>query len=90
MIDESRIPQFRPGVKLRFDHVRGVWILLAPEKLFMPDDVAEEILRLIDANRTIGAIIDDLSIRFAAPRNLIARDVAGVLENLARRGALLL
>ena len=39
------VPSFRRGVKFRFDTVRDCWIILAPEKLFMPDEIAVEILR---------------------------------------------
>lgn len=87
MSDETRIPRFRRGVRFRFDEVRGGWILLAPERLFMPDPVATEILHLVDGSRTIGGIADDLAARFAAPRAVIVRDATGALEGLAARGA---
>jgi pyrroloquinoline quinone biosynthesis protein D len=87
MSDELRVPCFPRGSKFRFDDVRGAWVLLAPEKLFMPDAVAVEILHLVDGSRTIAAIADDLAGRFTAPRAVIARDVTNVLEGLAARGA---
>jgi pyrroloquinoline quinone biosynthesis protein D len=88
MIDELAIPCFRRGVKFRFDETRQRWLLLAPEKLFQPDDVAAEILKLIDGNRSIGTIVDDLAARFAAPREEIATDVIAAIDDLATRGAL--
>jgi pyrroloquinoline quinone biosynthesis protein D len=81
------VPRFKRGVKFRFDAVREAWVLLAPEKLFMPDEIAVEILKLIDGVRTLDAIIDDLAARFDAPRDLIATDVAAVLQDLSARGA---
>lgn len=90
MSDEAAIPRFRRGVKFRFDEVRQRWSLLAPEKLFQPDEIAAEILKLIDGERSTGAIIDDLAARFAAPRDLIASDVVTALDDLAARGALTL
>lgn len=87
MTDSAKIPSFRRGVKLHFDSVRDAWMLLAPEKLFMPDDIALEILRLVDGRRTISAIIDNLSARFDAPPEAIAGDVVAVLDDLAARGA---
>ena len=90
MSEEARIPRFRRGSRFRFDEVRGAWVLLAPEKLFMPDAVAAEILRLVDGSRTIGAIADDLAVRFAAPRDVILHDVTATLERLAARGAVAL
>jgi len=86
MSDDS-VPQFRRGVKFRFDAVRQAWVLLAPEKLFMPDEIAVEILKLVDGERSIGAIADDLAARFDAPRDLIAGDVLATLGDLSARGA---
>ncbi len=84
------IPAFRRGVKFRFDTVRGAWVLLAPEKLFMPDQIAVEILKLVDGARSIDAMVDDLAARFEAPRDVIAADVIAVLEDLVQRGAVTL
>jgi len=81
-------PVFRRGVKFRFDQVREAWVLLAPEKLFMPDEIAVEILKLINGERTIKAIVADLASRFDAPREDIAMDVITVLDDLAARGVL--
>lgn len=87
MTGPATIPDFRRGVKFRYDTVRDTWILLAPEKLLLPDDIAVEILKLIDGERSIDAIVDDLAARFDAPREEIAGDVVEVLERLANRGA---
>ena len=86
MIDEAAIPVFGVGVKFRFDTVRDAWIVLAPERLFLPDEQAVEILKLVDGTRTLGAIIDALAIRFDAPRELIADDVATMLGDLGDKG----
>jgi len=75
-------------VKFRFDEVRQSWVLLAPERLFMPDEQAVEILKLVDGVRSLGVIIDDLAGRFNAPRDLVARDVATMLGGLADKGAI--
>ncbi|WP_313807601.1 pyrroloquinoline quinone biosynthesis peptide chaperone PqqD [Sphingobium sp.] len=88
MTDEAAIPAFRRGVKFRFDAVRDAWVLLAPEKLFMPDEIAVEILKLVDGARSIGAIVDDLAARFDAPRELIASDVIAALDDLSARGGI--
>ncbi|HTG38894.1 pyrroloquinoline quinone biosynthesis peptide chaperone PqqD [Sphingomonas sp.] len=87
MSGDLRVPRFRRGTRFRFDAVRDAWILLAPEKLFMPDAIAVEILKLVDGERTIEGIVDELVARFAAPRAVIDRDVAAAFEKLALRGA---
>jgi pyrroloquinoline quinone biosynthesis protein D len=84
---DAAVPTLGRGVKFRFDEVRQSWVLLAPERLFVPDEPAVEILKLVDGIRSLGAIVDDLADRFNAPRDLIARDVAAMLGDLADKGA---
>lgn len=86
MTDMAVVPAFRRGVKFRFDAVRSAWVLLAPEKLFLPDEIAVEILKLVDGARSMGDIADDLAGRFTAPRDTIATDVADVLQDLRVKG----
>jgi pyrroloquinoline quinone biosynthesis protein D len=86
MTDESAVPVFGTSVKFRFDTVRDAWIVLAPERLFLPDEQAVEILKLVDGARNLGAIIDELATRFNAPRALIAGDVATMLRDLGDKG----
>ena len=88
MIAQDVVPRFGAGVKFRFDDVRSAWVLLAPERLFMPDEHAVEILKLVDGERTVGAIADALATRFEAPRDVIMADVAALLQDLADKGAL--
>ena len=80
--------RFAPGVKLRFDETRQAWIVLAPERLFMPDEHATEILKLVDGTRSAAAIVDDLAARFDAPRATIEADVLEMLQDLVDRGVL--
>jgi pyrroloquinoline quinone biosynthesis protein D len=87
-VSEAAIPAFATGVKFRFDPARGAWIVLAPERLFLPDEAAVAILRLVDGARSLGAIIDELATRFATPRDVIAVDVAAMLRDLADKGVL--
>ena len=85
---DSRVG-FAPHVRFREDRVRARWVVLSPEKLFVPDEQAVEILRLVDGERAVDAIIDDLAGRFAAPREVIAGDVVAMLQDLADKGVLL-
>ena len=39
---------FAPHIVFRFDEVRRRWIILAPERLMLPDEQAVEILQLVD------------------------------------------
>ncbi len=85
-LDPAAIPRFARGMKLREDPVRGRWVVVGPERLFVPDPVALEVLRLLDGARSLGAIVDDLSARFDAPRARIAADVGALLDDLRARG----
>ena len=87
-MNEDDIPAYPPGVRLRHDDVRGSWVLLAPERLFMPDEHALAVLELVDGRRRVGAIVDDLCSRYAAPRAVVAEDVGSLLDDLVGRGAL--
>ena len=69
-------------VKFRFDEKRQAWIVLAPERLLLPDEQAVEILKLVDGARSVDAIIDDLAGQFDAPRTEIADDVQAMLQDL--------
>jgi pyrroloquinoline quinone biosynthesis protein D len=86
--DESRVPAFRRGVKFRFDAVRDAWVVLSPERLFMPDEHAVHVLKLVDGVRSLSEMTDDLCIRFDAPRDAILADVADMLGDLADKGAI--
>ena len=88
MTDEAAIPAWAPGVRLREDKVRGGWVVLAPERLFMPDEHALSVLQLVDGKRSVGVIVDDLASRYAAARDLIAADVTAMLQDLTVRGAI--
>ncbi|WP_029921343.1 pyrroloquinoline quinone biosynthesis peptide chaperone PqqD [Nevskia soli] len=87
-VEADTVPRFGIGVKFRFDEVRGAWVVLAPERLFLPDEQAVEILKLVDGQRSLGAIVDDLAVRYQAPQELIATDVAVMLRDLADKGVI--
>jgi len=80
--------RFAAHVKFRHDETRGRWVVLAPERLLLPDDPAVEILKLLDGTRSVDAVIDDLARRFEAPRPVIAADVTAVLQDLVDKGVL--
>jgi len=87
MTDEAAVPAFAVGVKFRFDTVRNQWVVLAPERLFVPDEQAVAILQLVDGIRSLGGIVDTLAAQFNAPREVLAKDVGDMLRDLAAKGA---
>jgi pyrroloquinoline quinone biosynthesis protein D len=85
-IEAASIPRLPRGVKLRFDEQRKRWTLLAPERVFVPDEIAVEILQRCDGVATVDAIAAALAEKFAAPREDVARDVTEMLQDLANKG----
>lgn len=85
-IGEDSVPRLPRGVKLRFDQQRDKWVVLAPERVFVPDPIAVEILKRCDGEAKVAAIVDDLVKTFEAPRDVIAKDVAALLQDLADKG----
>ncbi len=87
-IAAETVPHLAPGARLQFDSVRNQWVLLAPERMFVPDEIAVEILQRVDGMTRLDAIIDRLAERYAAPRDEIARDVLEMVQDLADKGCI--
>ena len=85
-MNPSAVPHFAPGMKLRHDQARDRWTVMGPERMFLPDETALEVLRLVDGSRSVEGIIDNLAARFAAPREEIGADVVAMLADLATKG----
>ena len=85
-IEAASVPHLPRGVKLRFDEQRQRWTLLAPERVFVPDEIALEILQRCDGVATVDAIVAALAEKFGAPREEVARDVTEMLQDLANKG----
>jgi pyrroloquinoline quinone biosynthesis protein D len=85
-VEGASIPRLGRGMKLREDATRGRWVVMGPERMFVPDEIALEVLRLVDGARSVDAMVDDLAIRFAAPRGEIMTDVVAMLDDLAAKG----
>jgi pyrroloquinoline quinone biosynthesis protein D len=85
-VGDAAVPALARGVRLRFDKARDAWVLLAPEKVLMPDQIAIEILKRCDGQATVSAIVDDLATTFGADRAQVASDVQSFLQDLADKG----
>ncbi|MBR0687846.1 pyrroloquinoline quinone biosynthesis peptide chaperone PqqD [Bradyrhizobium manausense] len=87
MSEESR-PALSRYAKLRFDEVRRRWVILVPERVLVPDDIAVEVLQLCDGDRTVMQVIGILAEKYTADRAEIAGDVLSMLRALAEKGLL--
>jgi pyrroloquinoline quinone biosynthesis protein D len=88
LVDGRSVLCFAPHAKFRFDEVRQAWIVLASERLLLPDEQAVEILHLVDGERPVDTIIDDLARRFDARHEVIPDDVVAMLQDLVDKKVL--
>jgi len=75
-------------VRLQFDRMRERWLLLAPERVLIPDEIAVEVLQLCDGERSVSDVVAILAEKYNAPIGEILRDVQVMLQNLADKGFL--
>jgi pyrroloquinoline quinone biosynthesis protein D len=87
-ITEGSRPVLARHAKLKFDEARQVWVILVPEKVLAPDEIAVEILQLCDGVRNVDQIINELAVKYAADRGIISVDVIAMLRDLAEKGFL--
>ncbi len=88
MVDAASVLKLAPHIVFRFDETRQRWIMMAPERLMLPDEQAVEILKLVDGQASVDGIVDALAPKFNAPREEIADDVTEMLQDLADKGCL--
>jgi pyrroloquinoline quinone biosynthesis protein D len=83
IIEPLSVPRFPRGTRFRFDATRQAWVILAPERLMMPDEIAVEVLKLVDGALPVTTIADQLAARYGAPHNEILADILVMLQELA-------
>jgi pyrroloquinoline quinone biosynthesis protein D len=87
-VSEASRPKLPRHAKLKFDETRQVWVILAPERVLVPDETAVEVLQLCDGMRSVAEVVDQLAAKYAAERSAIATDVVAMLQDLADKGFL--
>ena len=91
ILTEEHIPKLPRHAKLRFDKARKKWIINAPERVFELNEIAGEVMQLVNGESSISVIIDNLVKKFdGAPRDVIAKDVLTMLQPLADKGFIIL
>ena len=81
------IPKLPRHAKLRFDNARNKWIINAPERVFELDNIAGEIMQLVDGICSINKLVDKLLQKFKeATRDEVSKDVLLMLQLLADKG----
>lgn len=85
LLSHRSTPALKPHVRLQYDNVRQAWALLSPEKVFWPDDVSLDILRLCDGTHSVTQILEELSMQYDAPIEEITADVETFLQDWSDR-----
>ena len=88
-VSEASRPLLPRHAKLKFDETRQRWVILAPERVLAPDDIAVEVLQLCDGVRSVDQMIDQLAAKYTADRGAISTDVIAMLQDLADKGFLM-
>lgn len=88
VVDEASVLRFRTGTRLKYDEPRTQWVILAPERMFVLDDIGTKIMQGVDGAASVATLVDDLAARFDAPREAISGDVIELLQDFADKGVL--
>lgn len=87
-VSATSVPTLARSARLKFDETRQRWVVLVPERVLAPDDIAVQILQLCSGKRSVETIIDLLAEKYLAPRDEIDADVTTLLQDLAESGFL--
>jgi pyrroloquinoline quinone biosynthesis protein D len=87
-VSEASRPVLPRHARLKFDETRQRWVILAPERVLAPDDIAVEVLQLCDGVRSVAGMADQLAAKYTAERAAILTDVIAMLQDLADKGFL--
>src|SRR6476646_4107621 len=74
-VSEASRPLLPRHARLKFDETRQRGVILAPERVLAPDEIAVEVLQLCDGVRSVEVMIDQLAEKYTAERGAIASDV---------------
>ena len=85
MLTAASRPHFATGVRLHHDEARDCWVLLAPERVVLLDDIAHAVLQRCDGAATLDGIVDLLAREYQAPREQIDADVRALLGTLVAK-----
>ena len=87
ILKENDIPKLPRHAKLRYDEARKKWIINAPERVFELDEIAAEVMQLVDGKSSIIEIVEVLIKKFeGANKDVIKKDVLSMLQPLAEKG----
>ncbi|MFC3607306.1 pyrroloquinoline quinone biosynthesis peptide chaperone PqqD [Stutzerimonas tarimensis] len=75
----TQVPKLRRGYRFQWEPAQNCHVLLYPEGMIKLNESAGEILKLVDGQRSIGAIVAELQARFPEAEG-IAEDILALFE----------
>jgi pyrroloquinoline quinone biosynthesis protein D len=87
-LDSATVPRLKPHVRLQYSEARQQWIIQAPERVLMPDDIAVAVLKRCDGVASIGVIARALAAEYEAPPDVVEADIRDMLQDLADKGVI--
>lgn len=81
LVNAEGRPHFPKGVRMQFDAVRKRFVVLGPERVYWPDGVSVDILKLCDGQRSVAGIAQELAKSYAAPVETIQADVLEFIQS---------
>mgnify|MGYP001821871536 CR=1 FL=1 len=84
-MNDLSVPILPRGVRRHFDKVRGVPVLLGPERVLMLDEIGCAILDQVNGVSTIDEISTKLAEIYAAPKEDVSTDVSDFLTDLGNK-----
>lgn len=84
-VDPAAVAFLPRGVRLADDRVRGLRVLLGPERAIQLDPIGDAILSELDGTRSVAAVASALAARFDAPEGQVLEDVRAFLTDLVDR-----
>jgi coenzyme PQQ biosynthesis protein PqqD len=87
-IDAAFVPRLAKRARLKHDRHEDRWMILYPERGLALNPTAAAIAQEIDGTRSVAAIASALAARFAAPPDVVLRDVIAFVTSLRDKGLL--
>ena len=86
-LTSDTVPVLPRHAKLRYDEARKKFIINAPERVFELDEIASEIMQLVDGLLSLKGIVKELLKKYKeASEEEITTDVLSMLQSLADKG----
>src|SRR5260370_26920453 len=86
-VSAASVLRLAPHIVFRFDDTRQRWIMMAPERLMLPDEQAVQIPQLVGGETGLRPLIHPPATPHThAPRQLVPPHLTPLLPELAHQG----